>query len=480
VAVALLLAGFLVSTAIAVVEFVRLGAAERRVAELEDRVEELERGGGATPDGAGNPLEDVLEDLLEDLEEAFGGASGGDLSACISSEDVLGAGAAPPADTQQEQVRAISDQVEGIRELEFETPVDAEFLPADRFAARVREEFLADYPEGIADADSRILAALGAVPPGIDLRETLARALGSGVVGFYVPETGELVVRVSGTELGPLDRITLAHELDHALTDQRLTLPVPEEPRPGTEDADLAALAVVEGDATLVMQRYSLTLSLEEQFELFDPQAIAEAEAGLGGLPSYLEAQLLFPYQEGLSFVCDLFGRGGWEAVNDAYRDPPSTTAQVLFPERFAAGQAASDPRDPGRLSAPWDPEPPRQLGAADLLWLFEAPGDDPSRALDDPLAAARAWAGGELRLWTDGGRSAVGVAVEERGDGEVLCSATSRWYAAAFPDARASGSAQGQGLLFDGDQDAALVCSGHEIRLGIGPDLATARALAR
>ena len=460
----LLAVGLGIATALAAIFGVSLQAARERIEELEEQPE---------PTGGDDPLGDVLEGLLGE------GADLGGLAGCIGSGALGGETLEPPTGSPARQVRTLANEVEEVRELTFARPVRPVFLGDEAIRRRIRQLFLEDYTPEIADRESRILTALGAVPRDLNLVEARARALTSAVAGFYVPETGELVVRASDEELGPLEWVTLVHELQHALADQRLALPVPEEPRPGREDADLAALAVVEGDATLTMQRYSSSLPFEEQLGLFDIEAIAEAEAGLAGFPYFLEQELLFPYEDGLAFVCELYDAGGWAAVDRAYRQPPTTTAQVLFPERYARGVLAVDPEDTRRLAAPWRLRGTHEFGAAMLQWLLEAPGGDPGRAVADPIAAADAWAGGEVRLWTRGEASAVGLALSEREGDEVLCSAVSDWYAAAFPGATAEGSATGRGLVLDGSsQDAALVCQEDSVRLGIAPDVGTAGAL--
>jgi hypothetical protein len=476
VVIAALVAGLLVVSAIAAYQFVRFDRAARDIGEAgPPRPEE-----GSDEGGGG--LDDLLSDLFEDL---FGGGGfpGGrpDLLACLGGEDLFGGEPAPPpTGGLEQQVRDLARQVEDIRQLTFGEQVEPRLLPSGQTADRVQDLFLEDYTAEVADTESRILEALGAVPPGTDLRQTRARTLGSQVVGFYVPETGELVVEAEGGELGTVDRITLAHELEHALADQNLDLPIPLQPKPGREDRDLAGMAVIEGDATLTMQRYAFTLSFEEQFELSDPALQAEAEAGLAGLPHYLRQELLFPYESGLSFVCDLYAEGGWEAVNDAYRDPPTTSAQILFPDRYTAGEEAVDPPDPGDPGRGWQLEGRHELGAANLLWLFEAPGGRRSGALDGARTGASAWAGGEVHLWQRGPDTALGVSLAEREGLDVLCSAMSHWYAVAFPNVEESGSALDGGLELDGArQDAVLQCTDDEVHLGIAPDLATAGRLA-
>jgi hypothetical protein len=464
--------GFAIALALAVIFGVSLQAARERIDELEEQVE-------ATPGGGGSdPLEDLLEDVfgeggnpLEDI--------GGDVLGCIGAGALGGESVATPVGPPAEQVRSLADEVEDIRDLSFREPVPPRFLGDEAIEPRILELFLEDYTPAVADRETRIFSTLGAIPQGIDLTEVRARALGGSVAGFYVPDTGELVVRSSG-ELGPLEWVTLVHELDHALTDQVLELPVPEEVQVGREDQDMAALAVVEGDATLAMQRYSSSLPLDQQFGLLDPEAIAQAEAGMAGLPYILEQEMLFPYEDGLAFVCDLYQHGGWETVNRSYDDPPTTTAQILFPDRYRQGEDALDPRDTGRLGARWRLDGTHALGAATLLWLLEAPGGDPARAIGDPVSGAGAWGGGELRLWTRGEASAVGLSLVERPGSDVLCSAVTDWYEASFPGAEPQGSATGGGRLIDGaTQDAAVVCEGDQVRVGIAPDPSAARRLA-
>jgi hypothetical protein len=53
-------------------------------------------------------------------------------------------------------------------------------------------------------------------------------------------------------------------------------------------------------------------------------------------------------------------------------------------------------------------------------------------------------------------------------------------WYQRAFPGDTDAPSRSGERMVRDGDvQDGVVVCAGTEVRLGIAPDLPTARALA-
>jgi hypothetical protein len=48
---------------------------------------------------------------------------------------------------------------------------------------------------------------------------------------------------------------------------------------------------------------------------------------------------LVFPYLRGQEFCAALFSRGGYDAITRAYEKPPSSTAQILHPEKFSGEQ---------------------------------------------------------------------------------------------------------------------------------------------
>lgn len=391
----------------------------------------------------------------------------------------------PEGATPTKQVRAIGTEVERIRGIAFTKRLSPSFVSRDELSRRIGASVEEGYPRESSDSDTRVLVALGAVPRGSDVGELVRETLSEQVIGFYDAGTG-IVVGTSDPKalLSPLARMTLAHELDHALTDQVLGLPdIIEKADPGQEDTSLAALAVVEGDATLVMQLYAFTsLSLDEQAQIKEDPAIAGPETESEDLPPYLQSALEFPYLAGLGFVCDLYlSGGGWPAVDGAYKQPPSSSAQVMFPDRYRAGEAPVDPPDNGSLAEPWKMARTYALGAADLLWLFEAPGGKRVEGLSRPSARASAWAGGELVLWTREADTALGISLAERAGKSGLCVSMRDWYRRSFPKDTSVRRSADESLAIDGtSQDAVIRCRGKQVRMGVAPDLATARALVR
>jgi hypothetical protein len=406
------------------------------------------------------------------LTPSDGGGGIGDLFGEGGLEGLLGGGGNDTPDDPDALVETISRQVEELRELTFVEDVSVDFLDDAQLTAELEAILDEDLDPDELAAQEAILTALRALPADADLEALNRELLDGQVAGFYEPDTGRLVVRVpDGGAVRALDRVTLAHELDHALVDQVVGLP---DLADGTDaDAALGRLAVVEGDATLLMNQWTLDhLSLTDQLGMAVDGDLTGQQAQLEAIPFHLQRELLFPYTVGLDLICDVWLQGGWDAVDAAYADPPTTSAEAMWPERLGDGAA-----DAPALTAPQGAALRHDdtFGAAPLSWLFEAPGGDPERALEDPHERAAAWAAGEVRLWDLDGAPVVGVSFRDRDAGDpALCASVTAWYTAAAPGAERTDD--GEVVRFTGDEDvAAIACSGDEVRIAVAADAATA-----
>jgi hypothetical protein len=406
----------------------------------------------APPDAsvAGANDGDLADDLIADAGEALRSCLAGDVTPAVANADV-------PEDPAA-LVRQVSRRVEKLRELDYSHPVEARFLAPAAMSRRLDVLSRRELPEGPVKREGEVLELLGALPAGSDLGEVEREALSSQVIGLYDPETTELLVERSGSA-GPEEQMTLAHELEHALADQRLDLSLPK--GYATADRVLAKVAVVEGDATLTMTRYALAeLGLVQLSAL--GQGSLPAQREFDALPYYIQRSLLFPYLEGLRLVCYRWLKGGWDAVDDLYARPPASSDQVMFPVRYGEGEPA-DPPETGSPGRGWKPLVRRDLGAAELEWLLGAPGGDPEEALPKPRALAAAWAGGDVTLWGRGDERALAVALVQRDGVRTLCGAMSAWGEVGPP----------------GDSETAVDCDGPRVRMGIAPSAAEARRIA-
>jgi hypothetical protein len=293
-------------------------------------------------------------------------------------------------------VDVIARRVEALRSLRFKrlpTPVTV----TPRQAA---QEGLADfdrhYPPARRRADEQIYKLLGLLGPEEDLRELNRSLFGEGVAGYYDPRDGRLrVVEGAGTGTRVLEEMVLAHELTHALEDQRFGLP---SETAATDDRELARSALHEGSATSLMYSY-----VQEQFSAEETLGglLGSAFADTGDLPPFFQAQLLFAYLGGERFVADLRRRGGgsWALVDTAFRlRPPSSTEQVLHPRAYFSADEPQRVRLRARavLGRSWS-------RARAGTW-----GELQTRELVGSPDAAAGWGGDRYELWRSGAAAAL------------------------------------------------------------------------
>lgn len=233
----------------------------------------------------------------------------------------------------------IESQVVALRGL---PPVDVARETIDK-AALIElstADFDKDNPADYVAANERLYKALGLMDEDASLKGLFLDLIGSQVAGFYRPDDKKLyVVSRSGTVNGA-DKITFAHEYDHALQDANFDIfKDPEALRDQTDQA-LARAAVFEGDATLLMTLWAFpNLTPAELQDAIVAGSDPESAAILAQTPAILTEGLLFPYNTGVLFVQPIQATGGWAAVDDVYGRLPVSTEQVMHPEKYQAGE---------------------------------------------------------------------------------------------------------------------------------------------
>ena len=421
---------------------------------------------GSAADGgvrASDPIDDFLLDFDPVFIDCFGRIDPRD-----GAQDV-------PGDPDA-AVDVVSRRVERLRDLSFERPVAARFLGAQALSQRLLRLTEKELPPRELAREGQLLEELGAIPPASDLQEIAQEALGSQVVGLYDTRSKDLLVQSAG-ELGAEEEITVAHELEHALADQALGIPE-RLGGPAAADRELAFASVVEGDATLTMELYALVyIGLAEQLSL--GQSVP-GEDEFAALPDYVQRSLIFPYQEGLRLACHRYVEGGWRAVDRLYSKPPKGTNEVMFPQLYGKLEpvAVKTPATPG---PGWKRLVRRELGAAELEWLFQAPGGEVEATLPDPRELVVGWAGGEVALWARGTDRALAISLAELEGADRLCGAVAAWYRGGWPEAEARAGTGALELTFaEPGRVAVLACDAARVGLGVAPNPRTALRLAR
>jgi hypothetical protein len=295
---------------------------------------------------------------------------------------------------------SIETQVQAIRGLTARNPVAPKLLDDAGIKQLTADSFTKSNPPEVVKANERVMKAFGLLPADASLSDLYVKLLGSQVAGLYNPDDKTLYVVSKSGGLGPAQRTTFAHEFDHALQDQSFDLGSLSLDGVGHGDQSTARLALVEGDATLVMSIWQLqNLSQADLGQLLAESAADPGTQVLLDAPPVLRDSLLFPYTAGLSFVQGLQA-GGWQAVNAAFEKPPASTEQVLHPEKYASGEApiaVTLPADlPARLGTGWKTSFEDTNGEFSLaVWLRTNTAIDTATA----NAAAAGWGGDRYAL---------------------------------------------------------------------------------
>lgn len=377
-------------------------------------------GSGATSAEAGDGPGIALE--VEPVRTGEARAIGAMRELCVgptpTSTDDDGSPPETPAD-----VRQVESQVEQVRGLQFLREVAVQPVSADEIAGKLEGAFDETYPKAFYDRRSVAWQTIGVMPRDIDIREALLAFQTGQVAGFYNPVDGELVYRADG-DLDLVERVTLAHELTHAIDDQHFDLSRIDRVAASCRDeAFQAALGAVEGSA----QFFSIKVLFEFPPDDGDFSGLGDGGGMPDGVPPFMVDLQLWPYTAGQSFVTALDGRGGTAEIDSALRRFPVTTEQILHPERFPHDVPARvDVPDLSRELGPaWGDLDVMQVGEA---WLAAMLGLRLDSATAE--AAAAGWDGGLYRAFTDGDDAAVVLATvwDSGADADAFAQALREW----------------------------------------------------
>lgn len=388
-----------------------------------------------------------------------------------------GSGGSNVTPAQRRVFDELMGQVAAIRGLRWSAPLDLEVVPKAELARKVREAIDRDSDPAQLAAEEATLKLLGLVPDDLDYPDLIDDLLAEQVLGYYDPETKELLVGSDGSDqIDARTRWIIAHEMTHALTDQVFNYG-PATIRLDKEDRaeELAAYsALLEGDAILTQTRWAAAhLSASEQAALLLGGGGGEVAAFLRA-PPYIRRALFFPYNEGLTFVEDLYDDGGWARVDAAYRNPPTSTEHILDPQTYESGQPSASPPLPDMAAATGCTGLRKGIvGQFDMRALLDEhlPQADANRA-------AEGWNGDAFSLVRCG--TALGLVDRWRTDGNTeatrLVDALYRW---AGP--WSGGSAPGADGRFSGRRGAGrIVRNGATVDIVLADNAETADRLVR
>ncbi len=300
------------------------------------------------------------------------------------------------------RVTSIVQFVEKERGLKFVHPVAVEFLPANQFVAKIGNGNPTSAQNKV-ELEHTVgeMRALGLVTGDADLAAMSTQESQQSVIGLYVPHDKRIYVK--GADLTPFVRVTLAHELTHALQDQHVDL----QRLLALKSADHSAvLALVEGDAVRVEDAYAKSLSAQDQAAY---QSAVSAQAGgqdLKGVSPFLIDQASLPYVFGPVFVEALVQSGGTAAIDRALAAPPTVDAQIVDPNRYLIQQAVTP------VPSPLVPRGATKLGPSStfgLVTMLEVIA--PSAGYQPAWSALQNWRGDRTVDYLQAGVACIAVA---------------------------------------------------------------------
>lgn len=285
--------------------------------------------------------------------------------------------------------------VEEARGHRFKHPVHVRFLTAAEYRAEATGDSDGLEPDEKDYYDDRtaLFRTLGLLDASVDLAEEEAELADSGTLAFYRPDDKTVYVR--GTKLTPSLKLTLVHELTHALQDQVFGL---DPGRFATDGEAFALRAVAEGDAMRIEEDYYASLSAAEQ-ESIDEQNerdVAESSAISDSKAPALLAYFGAPYALGAPFV-QLVGATP-QGIDRPWRKRAQSEEQILDPFAYLG---SDEPEQLRPLPHPAGSTPIYSQGdtlGAIGWYVMLAARLDQRKA----LRAAEGWAADAMTLYED------------------------------------------------------------------------------
>lgn len=312
------------------------------------------------------------------------------------------------AQVDQAAIDEVFVQTEEVRALMAEPDIKVNYLNREQLEQRMLEDFAEDNPEEeIQDAED-IMVMLGFIEPDLDLEEFYIALLTEQIAGFYDPEDNSLYLVSEDGSMSAGDRYTLSHEFVHYLQDQNFDLMRPPFHDPDDvevetdDDASFAATCLVEGDAVTASDIWLNEYFTEDDWVEYMAEGADYSFEVFESAPEYIQDSLLFPYLEGADFVDVIYDEGGFDAIDKAYSEPPTTTEQVYHPEKYIEGEGAVEVEladMSSELGSGWALDYDNVLGEFDVYELFK-----PYLSGNATERAAEGWGGNRYQYYSNDG----------------------------------------------------------------------------
>ncbi|WP_165222642.1 hypothetical protein [Aquisphaera insulae] len=334
-----------------------------------------------------------------------------------------------PADAVVRYKSGFEQILPALRHIPFKSEVKRDVTKREAMKEMLLKEFEEDMTPAEFRTNELAMKAFGMIPRSMDMKALIVQVYSEEVAAFYDPKTKtmhlieepESVKKAQPTFLEKLfgkrggfdkdeNKTVIAHELTHALADQHYDLEHLHKVARHDDDRALAVSALIEGEATLAMVGAQMedwdgskivklpAADLDRSMGFLGPlMSMIGGGKSLKSAPAIISESMIFPYLRGMVFCAWLANKGGWQAIDEAYRNPPVSTEQILHPDKFIGTPDLPTMIDLGALNAgaPWKEVGRNVLGElqtaimlgrqgskaaagwdGDRYAIFEGPGD--------------------------------------------------------------------------------------------------------
>jgi hypothetical protein len=285
--------------------------------------------------------------------------------------------------------------------LKLRRPVAFATMPREELRGFIEKRIDEEVKPSEIERDELVLKRFGLIPRDFDLKASTIDLLAEQAAAFYDYRSKKLYLMKGSSATADTDML-LVHELAHALADQHFNLGKFLK-KGANDDAAMARMAVMEGQATWLMLEYAASKmgrSLRDTPGLMEMMSGTSAQMVqtypvLSRSPLYIRSSLLFPYTAGMRFQHQLLRELGDDAFRRVFQDPPETTQQVLHPVTYLSSEPPPAAPELGKLPpGRWKEVARVSVGEFDHAVLLEqAAGEAESDAL------APQWRGSVLGL---------------------------------------------------------------------------------
>ncbi|MBN2562551.1 MAG: hypothetical protein JXQ75_16625 [Phycisphaerae bacterium] len=298
------------------------------------------------------------------------------LSGTVGATLLVGQEPEPSKETTKEATKGITadelaklaaemqQEVEALRGWKFKRPVDVGLYTEEQVRAFLQGDHAEESEAwGTYARHNASMEMIGFIPRGCDPRKAFEETMMSFVPGGIYDHNAKAVqvTKKPGVHSGSIEvRVTLAHELTHAMDDQYFGLGKLLEAEDLTSDADHVLGAVFEGSAVIMQERYRNKAKQSGNFDATESdgpddgakkemRALTKAPPHVAVWVARFPCGVRFLFRgDAMAFMAMMTGFRDPGSVADALRTAathlPRSFEQVLHPEKYWEAEHRDEP----------------------------------------------------------------------------------------------------------------------------------------